>query len=287
MSPRRRQPPPFTVVKLRDDEQSPVAAPCAIAGCCQYDAARAEGLESGYGVTEKLLAEARAEGREQGDFGLIAELRQSVADLRAQLAASERFRKEDGFSHINEAAEYARTLQDLRAQLAEAQQERDACAVYLKEGETPTECIARNRADVDGVMGLLVKEKHRAEQAEAALATAREHAAQAATDAGKVDAQIINDFMRAARQQTIERVKAAAFSPTADGLSLIVEIAKLDALAAESGPSDTVTVTRADAEKAIQLLKNSGAWWTGPNWNAARQAEAEARRLLGLPQEDK
>lgn len=51
-----------------------------------------------------------------------------------------------------------------RAALAKVQvleAERDQCAPYLKEGETPAECICRNRADVDTALGLLAQEKAR------------------------------------------------------------------------------------------------------------------------------
>lgn len=34
-----------------------------------------------------------------------------------------------------------------------------ACAPYLKDGETPAECIARNRADIDSVLTLLAQAK--------------------------------------------------------------------------------------------------------------------------------
>jgi hypothetical protein len=38
-----------------------------------------------------------------------------------------------------------------------------ACKPYLKDGETPAECIQRNRSDVGSVMSLLAKEKFRIE----------------------------------------------------------------------------------------------------------------------------
>lgn len=40
------------------------------------------------------------------------------------------------------------------------------CQPYLKEGETPAECIQRNRNDTGGILKLLAKEKKRAEAAE-------------------------------------------------------------------------------------------------------------------------
>ncbi len=45
----------------------------------------------------------------------------------------------------------------------------EACAPFMKDGETPAECIARNRKDTDSVMTLVVREKYRAEAAEARL----------------------------------------------------------------------------------------------------------------------
>ena len=47
----------------------------------------------------------------------------------------------------------------------------DDCTDYLKENETPAECIARNRKDVSGVLKLLVKEKQRTEKLEAQVAS--------------------------------------------------------------------------------------------------------------------
>lgn len=48
-----------------------------------------------------------------------------------------------------------------------------ACAPFLKDGETPAECITRWRADADGVLELLRQEKIRSERAEAACAQMR------------------------------------------------------------------------------------------------------------------
>lgn len=39
----------------------------------------------------------------------------------------------------------------------------DACAPYLKDGETPVQCIERNRRDLDMTLGLLATEKERAD----------------------------------------------------------------------------------------------------------------------------
>ena len=48
----------------------------------------------------------------------------------------------------------------------------EALTPYLKDGETPAECVARNRADVDSALSLLAKEKLRAESAEQRLEAA-------------------------------------------------------------------------------------------------------------------
>ena len=37
------------------------------------------------------------------------------------------------------------------------------CQPYLKDGETPAECIARNRADLNIALGLLAQEKQKNE----------------------------------------------------------------------------------------------------------------------------
>jgi hypothetical protein len=49
----------------------------------------------------------------------------------------------------------------------------EACAPFLKEGETPAECIARNRADVDGCLSLLIAERRKAAALRDALEEAR------------------------------------------------------------------------------------------------------------------
>ena len=45
-----------------------------------------------------------------------------------------------------------------------------ACEPYLKDEETPAECIARNRRDVDGCLTMLVAEKIKTEALQARLA---------------------------------------------------------------------------------------------------------------------
>ncbi len=47
--------------------------------------------------------------------------------------------------------------------------EQEAMAVYLKDGETPAACVARNRADIDRLMTMLAREKRRSEHLERLL----------------------------------------------------------------------------------------------------------------------
>lgn len=47
----------------------------------------------------------------------------------------------------------------------------EACGPFVKRGETPAECVARNRADVDTALGLLAKEKAKVAELEAQQAT--------------------------------------------------------------------------------------------------------------------
>jgi hypothetical protein len=56
----------------------------------------------------------------------------------------------------------------------ELEQQIDACLPYLKEGETPAECLARNRMDIDRLMGFLATEKRRAVQSKGMEGTARD-----------------------------------------------------------------------------------------------------------------
>lgn len=50
-----------------------------------------------------------------------------------------------------------------------------ACTPYLKEGETPAECIARNRADTQSVLRMLAEDRTKLEQAQAKLEKAMAH----------------------------------------------------------------------------------------------------------------
>ena len=65
--------------------------------------------------------------------------------------------------------------QQTRAEQAEAKlaASEAACAPFLKDGETPAECITRWRADAAAVLELLRQEKVRAEKAEAACAASQ------------------------------------------------------------------------------------------------------------------
>ena len=55
------------------------------------------------------------------------------------------------------------SMKMLENTVAVLQQRLDACAPYLKDGETPAQCIARNRADVDLALRLLAAEKRKTE----------------------------------------------------------------------------------------------------------------------------
>jgi len=71
------------------------------------------------------------------------------------------------------AYEAVKTALASAAQPSQAQVALDDCQQYLKEGETPAECIERNRTDVDSALSLLVKEKQRVEAADIAIRQAR------------------------------------------------------------------------------------------------------------------
>ena len=82
---------------------------------------------------------------------------------------------------LEDAAEKARAramLNELKWQRVshdkEALQDQiDACRPYLKEGETPAECLARNRMDIDRLMGFLATEKTARENLQADAARYR------------------------------------------------------------------------------------------------------------------
>lgn len=86
-------------------------------------------------------------------------------------------------------------VKELEAKLAASEA---ACAPFLKDGETPAECIQRWRADAAGVLELLRQEKLRSEKVEAACAQMRE-ALQGLEDwlADCDDPELVDDYDRA------------------------------------------------------------------------------------------
>ena len=91
-----------------------------------------------------------------------------VAKLRAQISEA----YEDGrISACNAGKPGCPRVKELEAKLAASEA---ACAPFLKDGETPAECIQRWRADAAGVLELLRQEKLRSEKVEAACAQMRE-----------------------------------------------------------------------------------------------------------------
>jgi hypothetical protein len=54
----------------------------------------------------------------------------------------------------------------LTAELAEARREMEKCSQYLKEGETPAECIKRNREDTNSTLRMLADERRKVERLE-------------------------------------------------------------------------------------------------------------------------
>lgn len=65
----------------------------------------------------------------------------------------------DGGSESMTHEDALATARTLGARVAEQAALLDACAPYLKEGETPAECIARNRRDVDTAMTSMVRDR--------------------------------------------------------------------------------------------------------------------------------
>lgn len=81
-----------------------------------------------------------------------------------------------------------------RAKLAASEA---ACAPFLKDGETPAECIARWRGEALAVLELLRQERVRSEKAEAACAQMRE-ALQGLEDwLPEADPELVDDYDRA------------------------------------------------------------------------------------------
>lgn len=52
--------------------------------------------------------------------------------------------------------------------------ELERCGEYLKEGETPSQCIKRNRDDANAVLGMLAAERKKVEELRSALTDAQE-----------------------------------------------------------------------------------------------------------------
>lgn len=50
----------------------------------------------------------------------------------------------------------------------------EACAPFLKDDETPAECIVRNRRDVDGCLTMLIDERRKVESLRSRLAEAEQ-----------------------------------------------------------------------------------------------------------------
>lgn len=71
---------------------------------------------------------------------------------------------------IASAREAAARIEQDAATIAWLERERDDCAIYLKDGETPRQRMDRDHADCLALMGLLAKEKARVEAADAKVA---------------------------------------------------------------------------------------------------------------------
>lgn len=65
---------------------------------------------------------------------------------------------------IDEAEERIADLEKDKRSLAELAEMARDCAPFLKEYETPAQCIERNRKDVDSVLTLLIDEKRKTER---------------------------------------------------------------------------------------------------------------------------
>lgn len=109
----------------------------------------------------------------------------------------------------NACEEYSQDLEELKAGrdalVKSYNDELDRCGEYLKDGETPSECIKRNREDANVVLGMLAKERTAHEATRAAL-TARDAELREAQ-------QVVRDVMTdlsAANARLTARDKAAA-----------------------------------------------------------------------------
>lgn len=86
----------------------------------------------------------------------------------------------------------------------------EACAPFLKDDETPAECIVRNRRDVDGCLTMLIDERRKVESLRSRLAEA-EQLLKAAVDAWRGDGP------------PLELDRIDAFLATTDSASLTQE----------------------------------------------------------------
>jgi hypothetical protein len=96
--------------------------------------------------------------------------------------------------------------------------ERAACAPYLKDGETPVQCIKRNRTDIDALMGLLAAEKRKNETLEtertACAAIAREVKSHYYTGEGAVAARWIAEAIEARGERPTAAICGARHQET-------------------------------------------------------------------------
>lgn len=92
----------------------------------------------------------------------------------------------------------------------------EACAPFLKDDETPAECIVRNRRDVDGCLTMLIDERRKVESLRSRLAEARCVCDEQATDAGL---WFVAEMVTEAYLQAALRRLHAAVEGTADSAS--------------------------------------------------------------------
>jgi hypothetical protein len=93
-----------------------------------------------------------------------------LRDLRAALTTAETERTQAAEMNARLVAQAEKMSGELLKAETAAVLVLGPCEPYLKDGETPAECIARNRRDADAVLVLLAKALQRAEALEARLA---------------------------------------------------------------------------------------------------------------------
>ena len=110
--------------------------------------------------------------------------------------------------------QWASSLDDMRHSVDELEAERDAlqatlnaCAIYLKDGETPAQRIHRDHCDALALMSLLAQEKRKSE----ALLEALKHAEAALADIGDADREPGDDlaWCEARAAEALPRIRAA------------------------------------------------------------------------------